>query len=140
MNNIKIVSLVVGMIVLNGCAPLASIENVASKINAAIPAPNDVGYIAKNSIRTGCTSRMTRTECSQVKNMQMVNKFMYKANYNKPRFHAMAINDVNKKEIRQWLTVYDELQNSATSTYSKEQLDSIVPTMDMIEDKFFPNS
>ena len=131
MNNIKIVSLVVGMIVLNGCAPLASIENVASKINAAIPAPNDVGYIAKNSIRT---------ECSQVKNMQMVNKFMYKANYNKPRFHAMAINDVNKKEIRQWLTVYDELQNSATSTYSKEQLDSIVPTMDMIEDKFFPNS
>ena len=43
MNNIKIASIVVGMIVLNGCAPLASIENVASKINTAIPAPNDVG-------------------------------------------------------------------------------------------------
>lgn len=139
MNKMKIASLTVVMIVLVGCAPLASIENAASKLNAAIPAPNDVGYIAKNAIKTGCTSRMTAAECSQVRNMKLVDMFVYKAHHNKSRVLSMPINTTNRNEAKKWIETNEYLLGKTKSAYSRKQLQSIEPIMDAIEDRFFPN-
>ena len=139
MKRTQIASMIVGMIVLSGCAPLASIEHAASKINAAIPSPNDVGYIAKNNIRKGCTYGMPKRECTEIKNMQLVNKFVHKINVNKNQALALPVNATNKGHMRKWLDGYEEVQEFATSAYSRKQLKSLEPTMDAIEDKFFPD-
>lgn len=131
--------LVGGMMLLSGCAPLASIENVASKINEAIPAPNDVDYFAKNAIAHGCTAGMTQKDCEEVHNMQAIDKLVKKVMLNKDRALALPVNETNKGYMREWLIGYDEAQNRATSAYSRKQLKSIEPIMDAIEDRFFPN-
>lgn len=139
MKKTTLAGLLFGTLLVSGCAGVDSIENMASKINAAIPAPNDVDYFAKNAIRNGCTRGMTKVECDQVKEMQLVNKFVNKINSNKASALALPVNETNKGYMRGWLNGYDELQNMATSKYSIKQLDSIAPVMDEIEMKFFPN-
>jgi len=130
--------LISGMILLSGCAPIASIENVASKINAAIPAPNDVDYFAKNAIANGCTAGMTQKDCEEVHNMQTIDKLVKKVTQNKDRALALPVNQTNKGYMKEWLLGYEEAQNRATSAYSRKQLKSIEPIMDAIEDRFFP--
>lgn len=137
MKKMVLTGLVAGAMLFNGCGGLASIENAASQLNAAIPAPNDVDYFAENAIRNGCTRRMTTTECQQVKQMQAVNQFVNKVNEYKTEALALPVNETNKEHMRKWLNVYNVLQNSATSKYSIRQLESIAPIMDEIEMKFF---
>ena len=131
--------LITGIIALNGCAPIASIENAASKINAAIPAPNDTDYFAKQAIRNGCTSGMTQKDCEEVRNMQLVDKFVSKIRKNANKALALPVNPTNKGYMKEWLNTYEEIQNYATSAYSRKQLRSIESTMDAVEDRFFPN-
>ncbi len=130
---------IAGIILLSGCAPVASIENAASKLNAAIPAPNDVDYFAKSAIANGCTQGMTQKDCEEVHNMQAIDKLVRKVQQNKNRALALPVNATNKGYMKEWLLGYEEAQNRATSAYSRKQLKSIEPTMDAIEDRFFPN-
>lgn len=137
MKKTTLAGLLFGTLLFSGCAGVASIENAASQLNAAIPAPNDVDYFAKNAVRNGCTGGMTKVECDQVKEMQNVDKFVNKVNRHKASALALPVNETNKGHMRGWLNIYDELQNTATSKYSIKQLNSIAPTMDAIEAKFF---
>lgn len=139
MKKITLTGVLTGALLFTGCAGVASIENAASQLNAAIPAPNDVDYFAKNSIRNGCSRGMTKVECDQVKEMQLVNKFVNNVNRHKAQALALPVNETNKGHMRGWLNGYDELQNMATSQYSIKQLESIASVMDEIEMKFFMN-